>query len=394
LGWILIVAPRGWAATEKVLYAFKDYADGKFPNGGLIDVKGRIYGTTYAGGACGKGTVYELTHTKAGWVKKTLHDFTGDIDGEEPWMGLVADKNGNLYGTADTGNLLYNWGVAYEMSRDEKGEWQFRVIHAFMWWDGSEPNGLIIDNAGNLYGTTTGGGAPCNHHQGCGTVFELSPSGNDWKLTTLFAFDGMDGFGPEWNLYRDGKDKFYSTTQGAGYGTVAGSVFELSRSGGSWGLRTLHKFSRGAVVLAGAAGTPDGPLIMDSAGAIYGTTPDGPEGEWGTVYKLTRGSSGEWRLSVLHTFGTYDAEAPSGGVVMDSKGNLYGPALAGGQFGWGAIFELKRTQKGWKESLVFSFNGQDGFGPEYGPIWGRNGELIGAATGGGDGYGVIYSLRP
>src|ERR1700733_11669167 len=165
---LLGLAAYSAALTVTVLYSFKDRTDGYSP-AGVIMVDGKLYGTTATGGTYDSGTVFELVHTSSGWVKTALHEFTGGADGEDPTSGLVADKAGNLYGAANG-----ECGV-FEMSR-KGGRWRFKVIHRFSRSEGSVLNGLVFDDAGNLYGTAYGGGGgACGG--GCGTVFELSPSG-------------------------------------------------------------------------------------------------------------------------------------------------------------------------------------------------------------------------
>ena len=383
----LAVVPSAWAATEQTLYAFKSSEDGDYPNGGLIMVKGRIYGTTMYGGAYGQGTVYELSHTKEGWVKTTLHDFTGLADGEQPWSGVVADNRGNLYGYAGS----HPDGLIFELSPDGSGRWQYQVIHVFTGnGEGVGPlGGVIVDDAGNLYGATSQGGENDCYGYPCGIIFELSPSRAGWKFNVLFYFDLHDGQGSDSPLYRDAKGNLYGVGVGGDGLDPCGTAFGLSPSGGEWDFRTLHRFRNDGwlAVWRGGCG-PEGPLGMDEAGNVYGTTE-------GAVYRL-KPAGKKWALAVLHTFGGQgDGSNAAGGVVLDSKGNLFGATFTGGQYGWGTVFEVSPSGKGWKESVLFSFNGYDGNHPQYGLSWGKPGELIGATeTGGSPGYGVVYAVRP
>jgi len=376
------------AATETVLYSFKDLDDGMDPVAPVLPLNGKLYGTTTIGGAHDLGTVFELANTKSGWMKTTLHDFTGLDDGEEPWAGLVADRAGNLYGScANAGK--YGHGVIFEVS-PHGARWVFSPIHAFTGGDGSGPTAaLTFDGRKNLYGTTTQGGG-CGGY-GCGTVFQLSPTKRGWKLTTLHDFNGTDGSFSQSPLYRDARGNFYGTTDGGGRrdcnGDFCGTVFELSPSRSGWKFAVLHKFN-------GADGNwPLGALIMDESGSLYGTTGDGGIG-YGVAYRLAP-ASGKWKETVLHVFlGGSDGDGPGGGVVFDSQGNLYGTTDEGGSDGAGAIFELTRSGKEWQESVPFSFDGSDGFLPEAGLVGGAGGFYSTTEFGGGYGIGTVFEFVP
>ncbi len=387
---ILAGAPCGWASTVTVLYNFKDRSDGYSPSG-VIMVHGKLYGTTATGGTYESGAVFELVHTKSGWVKKTLHEFTGGADGLDPTSGLVADKAGNLYGTA-------GGGVVFDLTRGSRGGWHFRVIYTFNGTDGADPIGLFFD-AGSLYGTTAaGGGTGCAYGHGCGTVYELSPrTKGNWELTTLHDFKGTDGANPEAPLYRDAEGNLYGTTEGGGGRGCPGSfgcgtAFELSPSGGGWKFSVLHRFGGGV-----DGCNPLGPLVMDREGALYGTATDCGAGE-GLVYRLTPRGAG-WQKSVLYRFGPPpDAALPADGVLFGSDDTMYGTAFEGGTFYEGAIFKLERSGGGWKESVPFSFDVSDGFGPI--SLVSGGGKYYGTADGGGDGTcqgpgcGVVFEFVP
>jgi uncharacterized repeat protein (TIGR03803 family) len=393
----LALTPFGWAATETTLYTFKDIADGEQPIAGVISVNGKLYGTTLNGGTYDLGTVFELKHTKSGWVKNTIHEFTGQIDGDNPVAGLVADKAGNLYGAANDGTFYA--GVVFEMSHSPRGVWRFLVIHIFTGGsDGGGPeSSLILDDAGNLYGTGAGGGGSSQCRGGCGTVFKLSPSGSGWTLTTLHNFHVLDGSFPASPLYRDNKGDLYGTTETGGIrgckANGCGTVFELSPSGSGWSFAVIHRFN-------GADGiNPLGPLLMDEAGSLYGTTTGGGNAGKGVVYKLAPHKR-RWEETMLHQFGyDGDAQSPVGGVVFDAKQRLYGTSIEGGAFGDGAVFQLTHSHKGWTESVPFSFNGSDGFLPGAAFIRGKGNVLISTTEAGGDGTcdsgcGVVFEFAP
>ena len=346
------------AGTETVLYNFcsqPNCADGNTPYTGLIfDAAGNLYGTTSEGGTgcypVGCGAVFQLTPTGGGgWTEAVLHSFN-HTDGEEPW-GLIFDTAGNLYGTTDTGGGSgcnnVGCGTLFELTPDGSGGWTATVLYYFCSQtncpDGAWPNaGLIIDAAGNLYGTTSAGGTGCNPY-GCGTVFKLSPTeGGGWTETVLHRFGGgTDGLGPSAVVIFDAAGNLYGTTEGGGaYNN--GTAFELTPTAGAgWSTKILHSFGSGT---DGAA--PYSGLIFDAAGNLYGTTENGGtsdscHGGCGTVFELTPTTGGGWTETVLHSFGSgTDGVEPYSGLIFDAAGNLYGTTPTGGAYGYGTVFEL------------------------------------------------------
>jgi uncharacterized repeat protein (TIGR03803 family) len=232
----MVLLTSAWAGGEKVLYQFMSNQDGYTPLTGVLFMKGKIYGTTEQGGVPEWGTVYELKHTQSGWTKTTIYTFPNRKPGRNrtkhgvlPDGELTKDEAGNLYGTTTQGgDLRYSYhagcGVVYELTPSPEG-WKQTVLHQFHLSDGCGPSGqLVWDGAGNLYGTTGGGGdTACEY--GCGTVFKLSRSQAGWRMTTLHYFhNGSDGAGPV-SLLRDGKGIFYGT--GGGGASGMGTVFKL-----------------------------------------------------------------------------------------------------------------------------------------------------------------------
>ena len=312
------------------------------------------------------------------------------------------DSNGNLYGTTTDGNTT---GNVFKLTPSSEGEWTETVLYAFGAYpdDGILPYGaLAFDSTGNLYGTTLGGGAShgpnCAGYYGCGTVFMLSPSISGlWNETILHNFaGGADGSGPESTLVFDRKgDLFGTTVKGGDVTCDCGSVFELAPTqGGPWHSRILHAFNG----LDGSG--PVAGVVFDPAGNLYGTTADGGlfclNGSTfgcGNVFRLSR-SSRSWAFEVLHEFGR-DTDLtgganPFGGVVLDVAGNLYGTTALGGGYGFGTVFELKKSS-GYVMDSVFDFSGSDGSNPVAAVTLDGHGHLYGTTPSGGF-YGAAFEI--
>lgn len=330
----------GW--TGKIVYNFNPGAgDGSEPVGGLLsDAHGNLYGTTYFGGAYGGGTVFELTPTSGGWSERILSSFQ-TADGTYPYGSLVLDDAGNLYGTTYSGGDFLA-GTAYELVRGTGGLWEKKVLHSFgAAGDGADPQaGLIIDGSGNLYGTTFYGGANfCpNQNAPCGTVFEISPgAGGTWTETVLhnFSDNGTDGFLPPSPLTFDALGNLYGTTFLGGTSGL-GVVFELSPvGGGSWTETIVVSFSGGNGIFPGWGG-----LVHDAAGNFYGTTQEGGVG-YGNVFKLMPVAGGGWTETSYFNFSSSNGAYPVGGPAVDGRGNIFGTTQMGGSQGVGTVFEIK-----------------------------------------------------
>lgn len=253
---------------ETVLHRFQgNGVDGFSPASGVVrDLLGNLYGTTESGGAFGAGTVYKVD---VSGKETILYSFTGGADGGIPLAGLTLDSKGNLYGTATFGGTDFA-GVVFQV--DPSGT--ETVMYSFTGGtDGSAPSaGLVLDFAGNLYGTTFGGGA-----NGLGTVFEVTPSGVE---TVLYSFTGgVDGLNPQYaSLVRDAAGNLYGTTAGGGAHSV-GIVFKVDPQGVE---TVLHAFNHADGQL------PNGTLALDSKGNLYGTTVYGGAYGGGVVFKVAR----------------------------------------------------------------------------------------------------------
>lgn len=372
-----------------------------------------------------------------------LHVFqSGTNDGYEPAGGVVLDAQGNLYGaTSFGGNGGTNCfggscGTVYQLVPSAKagGAWTENMLYNFTGvtnqQDGELPNGgLTMDAQDNLFGVTTyGGTGGCivlGGVAGCGIVYEISPPsvpGGTWTKTTIYSFQGgADGQVPIGTLTFDGAGNLYgATSYGGGFGSCnapfyqnCGTVFELSPpkvKGGAWTEKVLYAFKgyAGDVTSDGGDGAnPNGGLILDQQGNIYGTTHIGGfvgrcinavGNGCGTVFKLQPSSvSGVWTETVLHRFkADPDGASPLGGLVTDAAGNLCGATDAGGE-GAGTIFRIAAVggQAGlWKESVVFTLEGPAGFGP-MASLALKDGILYASVSGGGIyGAGTILRLDP
>jgi uncharacterized repeat protein (TIGR03803 family) len=402
--------PAFAATTEQVLYSFcsvDSCTDGEFPQGSLIfDHAGNLYGTALIGGAYGSGVVFELSpNGSGGWVETVLYNFcalSGCADGAGPGSGLIFDGAGNLYGTTGGGGIYPSAsGTVFELSPNGDGTWTETALHSFgNGSDGREPAaGVVMDGSGNLYGTTFAGGL--GHS---GTVFELKPAGNGtWAETVIHNFCYLHGcrYGgslPMAGVVLDSSGNLYGTTFAGGPYSCAGEggcgeVFELVRgSNGKWTEKTLHGFN-GNDGRESQAG-----LIFDRAGHLYGTAFGGGASGSGTVFELLHAKNGTWTEKVLASFGS------SASLIFDSSGNLYGTTEGLG-VGDGAVFELAPGKNGkWSHKLLYEFpaNGQDGFQADANLIFDTAGNLYsttnrGGASGsgcGGYGCGTVFEITP
>jgi hypothetical protein len=374
----------------------------------------------------------------ASWTEHVLYSFQGGSDdGSDPAGGVVFDKAGNLYGAttgaggsncAPIGNEC---GLVYQQSPPAKqgDPWTETILYQFQGKDandGSVPEGgVIIDSAGNLYGTTAyGGTGDCvllGVNAGCGTVYELSPpqqKGQQWTETILYSFEsGNDGYFPWGSLTFDSKGNLYGATQfGGGKGTscdpyfqYCGTVFEMSppkEKGGKWTEKVLHSFAgmtNGKQMGDGA--NPNGGLVLDRKGAVYGTTytggyncPHNSGQGCGTVFKLHPPSTkgGAWAEKVIHRFnpGHSYEEWPMAGLIIDKNGHLFGTTHED------TVFRLSRSPKrrsSWSETILYSFKGKGASYALDAPlIFDATGSLYTTAYGGSGGSvdGNVFRLRP
>ncbi|MGC1372160.1 MAG: choice-of-anchor tandem repeat GloVer-containing protein [Candidatus Sulfotelmatobacter sp.] len=422
-------AQNASAPTYKVLAALNS-SDGEGPIGNLaMDNSGNIYGVTAHGGSSqgefcynnqGCGTVFEASPSSSGsWNLTLIHTFIGDSenDGALPLSGLTLDGSGNLYGATPYGGSCpistAGCGVVYEISPAAGGGWQApKILYSFQGnADGISPQSpLIFDKAGNLYGTTYGGGTGYG-----GTVFELSPTlSGPWNKTTLynFKYDTSDGNSPEGGVIFDAAGNLYGTTEVGGADTSGncssqgcGTVYELSPNGsGEWSETILLSFN------STDGNNPLGNFAMDSAGNLYGATLTGGPGNdvcgiygCGVVYEMAKSESGGWSEKLLRdlpeTVGGFYS-----GPALDPAGNLYATLYSGGPGKYGVAFRLaKSSTTPWPLAVLYSFNGEAVGGyPAAGPLFSK-GSLFGTTSVGGNtsqcvqsfvsGCGVVYEIK-
>ena len=332
-GVVFKVSPHG---VETPIYKFQGQPDGLNPDARVIfGPDGALYGTTQQGGSgfCspyGCGTVFKLQPPptfcaafECPWRETIIYNFSSPADGLFPIGDVTFDSAGNLYGTTEQGGAAScSCGTVFKLVRNSNGTWTKTTLYSFQGGDndGMEPmSPLVIDQAGNLYGTTPYGvGTGCIYGFGCGAVFELTPSGSGWTETILHVFTGgSDGGYPFAGLIFDASGNLYGAASYGpgdfGYGTL----FELMpQQGGGWNFSVPYTFN-------GQAESP-GPLTIDAAGNLYGNA-GGGEGGSGVVYRLTN-SAGAWTFTTLYSFGFDNSQGffPEGKVVLGTQGNIYG----------------------------------------------------------------------
>jgi uncharacterized repeat protein (TIGR03803 family) len=389
------------AQNFSVIYNFSGGLDGASPQSGLtVDNRGNFFGTTVRGGDGGGGTVFKIAHQGSGWAFLTLYSFDtrSSINGVDPQGGVVIGRDGSLYGATEIGGVdgpgceTYGCGLVYSLrpSASALGGWTETVLYRFTGNpDGAHPEaGITFDQAGSIYGTTLQGGS-----SGWGTAFELAHTGGGWTERVLHSFtNGDDGGYLTGSLVFDDAGKLYGLANSGGvYGY--GTVFQLSSSGSAWTESTLYAFP-------GQGGAnPTGGLIFDASGNLYGGTSNGGSGEGGTAFELTPQPNDTWTYITLYNFilsGT-TTPGPLCSLTMDAAGNLYGTTFGDGAYGFGSVFKLTPQSGGsWTYTDLYDFTGgSDGRYPTGSVVFDHAGNLYGTTTGGAAyGYGAVFEIAP
>ena len=438
---LTLVIPASAEWKEQVLYSFQGGTDGATPAGGVVfDKQGDLYGATQQGGgsncspmaAC--GTVYQLAPpAKQGdpWTETVLHVFRGKQynDGEFPSGGVIADAAGNIYGTTaygGTGDCVLlgikgGCGTVFELSppQTKGGRWTYTILYSFPnAKQGYVPWGeLVFDSVGNLYGATYfggGKGTTCDaFYKYCGAAYELSPpktKGGKWTEQILHSFaGGTDGANPTGGLVLNSTGAIFGTTSAGGNqgcqttsSIGCGTTFELSPSsmGGGWTEKMVHRFSGG-----NDGASPNGGLVFDAKGALYGTGGGGGSKSQGVVFQFAKvKNSNNWIETVLHRFSAEGNApcCPMAKVTFDGTGNLYSVSLSGTYFR-GTAFRLKppATRRSlWSFTILYQFKGvPDAAYPEANLIFDNAGKLYSTTEGGGTGTcsggcGTLFELEP
>ena len=406
--WMLTIAAVfaliGMAATAQtftVIHTFTGGADGANPQAGLrIDAAGNFYGTTQRGGI-GYGTVFKLAQRNSQWIFTPLYQFAGGFDGSQPNSRVTIASDGILYGTTAGGGYgggCGGCGTVFSLQPPANPclnalcSWTKTTIYRFLGYpnDGQSPQGdLAFDQAGGLYGTTFEGGS-----SNYGTVYKLAQSGGIWSEDILQSFMG-DGLGayPLSGVILDSSGNVYGTdltTSGN-----SGQVFELTSSGSGWSLHELYRFQGG-----NDGGFSQAGLIFDRSGNLYGATSTAGAGGSGTAYELVH-SNGGWNFSLLYSFVGSPRGGPIAPLIMDSAGNLYGTTLFDGAYGYGSVFKLTPHSGGYLYTSLHDFTGErDGSTPYSTLVFDGNGKLYGTTSQGGSGVtcvsgcGVVFEITP
>ena len=393
------------AITLNTIHSFAG-GDGLAPDGSLVsDAAGALYGLTYLGGALGLGAVFQLvppTETGGAWTENVLYSFSGGTDGSHPYGGLVLDKKGNLYGSAEQGGTVNGacpngCGVVFELvvPATAGGAWTETVLYSFTGAnDGDTPNGTLVMKSSALYGTTPTGGA-----SGDGTVFALTApkkKGAAWTYSLLYSFaGGTDGADPAAGVVFNKSGALFGTTNGGGVSN-AGTVFELTPpavAGGAWTESVVYSFQDGS-----DGAFPGARVAFDANGTLYGTAEFGGASNDGTVYQLTppTQTGNPWTFALLHSFSGMDGANSYASLVVLKSGILYGTTLLGGKYGYGTVFRVKPPAApggAWTEQVLYSFSlGADGGNPSAGVLLKGTDAYGTTSNGGGSVGGTVFQL--
>jgi len=382
------------AQTFTVLHNFTNGNDGSTPWAGLtIDRAGNLYGTT-SGFTRASGTVFRLTQRSGTWVFGTLYSFTGGDDGANPETRVVFGPDGSLYGTTTQGGL--GSGTVFKLQPRPTAcpttfcPWKERVLYAFGTdggGDGAYPSGEVtFDRTANIYGVTAEGGA-----YETGTAYELALSNGTYSHSTIYSFDeyGKNEAYPAGLLSFDSSGNLYGIA--AGVLSLDSKVYELVPSPSGWTETTVFNQFTDA-----SGERPTGGVILDASGNLYGAVSFRGANNGGAVYKLSA-EGGNWIFDVLFSFqGNGNPSGPASFLYMDSAGNIYGTTYQDGAQNHGSVFKLTPQNGSWLYTSLHDFTGgSDGSEPVSNVVLDSSGNLYGTTSAGGAfGYGVVWEITP
>ncbi len=384
------------AQTFTVLHAFTGGSGGSGPYAGVtLDRAGNLYGTAGDDNFIdGYGMVYKLTHVDSNWIYSPIHQFRGQPDGELPESRVIFGPDGALYGTTYAGGSV-NSGTVYRLTpqptfcRTALCYWDETILHSFQSSpDGANPTtgDLFFDHAGNLYGTTMFGGVyqeTCAESD-CGTAFEIQHTSGGWQERVIYQFTNASGFFPMAGFVTNGSGNLYSTTTNANFG---GTVYELSPSGQGFWTQTI---------LYSSPGSPNGlqgGVIFDPFGDLYGAYSQGGAIGGGQAFVMPHDGN-NWSYMPIYNFAGNQGQGPQSSLTMDASGNLYGTTT--GDYDCGSVFKLTPQNGGWTFTLLHQFTcGDDGGYPTGGVALDSAGNLYGTAYSyGANGKGVVWEITP
>ena len=373
---VLAIQPlSAQAHSYKVLYSFaNDTAAGDDPTSSLVrDPEGNLYGIAL-GGTFGRGIIFELGSTGD---ERVLYNFKGsDGDGDVPDSMSFRDSADNLFGTTFQGGA-YSFGTVFKLDTQGRETVVYSFCSQTPCTEGAYPGGVIAGKEGSIYGITYAGGNYSCELTGCGTVFKINRDGG---FTLLHAFGGTDGENPNPGLVLDTFNNAYGTTQyGGAYGS--GVVFKVTSAGDE---SVEYSFDGGA-----SGAYPNGGLVRDGEGNLYGTTYQGGAYNYGTIFKITALD----QFTVLYSFpGGVSGANPYADLSLDQKGNIFGVTSTGGVHNFGTIFKLDASGN---ETVLHSF-GEEAYGIHpSGLIIDASGDLYGTTYQGGKyNYGSVFEVVP
>ena len=341
---------------------------------------------------------------------QVIHNFTGQgQDGGNPQQGLVMDRGGNLYGTTRNGGTgscsedgIYGCGTVFKMKNSGTG-WYYEPLYSFVGPnnnDGAYPQygSMVIGADGSLYGHTSQGGVniSCSGSiNGCGTVYNLKPPPTrpdavftPWREKVIYAFGSRyDGHFPAGNLVFDAAGNLYGGAEDGGPDDE-GLIFALTPSDGSWTKSVVHGFP----AFEGDGEVPFSGVSLDSGGNLWGTAWAGGSQYWGTAFEFTPSGSG-WTYNTVHEFNDATGWKPMAGVVEDGSGNIFGATSDGNNY-TPVLFELSPYNGSWTYTILYSWDGFSAYGPAASMVMDSAGNLYGTAQGSLTGFGTVFELSP